>query len=277
MIGVRVSAGRFEEADKYAAYLRTVEGRIRTDLAWANLRHFLPANASGFRALDAGGGTGTLAMRLAELGFDVTLLDISEPMLALARKEAEAKPLAGSISFSRGDAVRSSELFEPASFHIVVCHNLLEYLEDPRAVLRALALLLRHDGIVSLLARNRWGEVLKAAVKGHNVEHAAAVVQAESVLDALYGQPVRVFDPEELRNMVSESRLEPLAVWGVRVVSDYVACENLNESDYVRLLDIEQSLGVQPQLAGVARYIQLIARRSGSAQRGSPNGYASIH
>ncbi len=265
---MQVGAERFEAADKYAAYLQTLEGRLRADLAWTNLLDFLPANASGFRALDVGGGTGTLAIRMAELGFDVVLLDISEPMLALARKEAEGKQLAVRISFHRGDATRLSNLFQPASFHIVICHNLLEYVEDPATVLRNVASVLKDDGksIVSLLVRNRWGEVLKAAIKGHNVERAAAVLKADSVLDALYGEPVRIFDPDDFCKMVQEADLDPVVVRGVRVVSDYADSEALGEKGYGRLLKTELLLGAQPRLTGVARYIQVIARRNSRAQ-----------
>jgi len=62
---------RFQNgADKYAAYLETPEGRLRADLAFANLQKFLPASAgvNSLRALDLGCGTGAAAVRLARLG-----------------------------------------------------------------------------------------------------------------------------------------------------------------------------------------------------------------
>jgi 2-polyprenyl-3-methyl-5-hydroxy-6-metoxy-1,4-benzoquinol methylase len=258
----QLSREQFREADKYAAYLRSTEGRLRADLGWTNLRGFLPVDASGCCVLDVGGGSGTLALRLAELGFEVALLDSSEPMLAVARKEAGARELRGRISFHQGDAVRLSDLFEPSSFHAVVCHNLLEYVEDPFAVLRGLVQLLKRDGksVISLLVRNRWGEVLKAAIKRHDPELARAALLADTVLDSLYGQPVRVFDAGEVCRMVEQAGLELLALRGVRVVSDYVGCEALTEDEYRRLFEFELLLGAQPQLAAVARYTQLIAR-----------------
>src|ERR1700730_4193024 len=80
---------RFEnEASRYAAYLETPEGRLRADLAFANLQEFLPASAgvNSLRALDLGCGTGAAAVRLARLGTHVTLLDSSATMLALAER-----------------------------------------------------------------------------------------------------------------------------------------------------------------------------------------------
>lgn len=267
LLGTRSGAERFREAGKYAEFLGTPEGRLRTDLAWANLREFLRA-PSGCRALDVGGGTGVLGIRLGEMGFDVTLLDLSEPMLALARSAADAKQLGNRIRFHTGDASRLADLFEPASFDAVICHNVLEYMDDPFAVLRNLASLPKRnaESVVSLLVRNRWGEVLKAAIKGRDAARATTALRAETVLDSLYGQPVRLFDPNDFRKMVERSGLEPVAVRGVRVVSDYMDGEALSDAANKRLLDFELIVGAQPQLAAIARYIQVIARPSSSSR-----------
>ncbi|PYX95568.1 MAG: SAM-dependent methyltransferase, partial [Acidobacteria bacterium] len=68
-------------AAKYAAYLETPEGRLRLDLAFANLQEFLPQARQPLNTLDLGCGTGAIAVRLAQLGLHVTLLDGSLPML----------------------------------------------------------------------------------------------------------------------------------------------------------------------------------------------------
>jgi SAM-dependent methyltransferase len=44
--------------------------------------------AAGARVLDAGCGTGRVAIRLAELGYEVTGVDLDESMLAVARERA---------------------------------------------------------------------------------------------------------------------------------------------------------------------------------------------
>lgn len=257
-----LSTERFQEAEKYAAYMRTTEGRLRVDLGWTNLRGFLPVSHVRGRTLDVGGGTGVFALRLAALGFEVVLLDNSEAMLARAREEANAEALTGRISFCHGDADCLPGLFEPCSFDVVVCHNLLEYVDDALEVLRGLTHLLKKDSksVVSLLVRNRYGEVLKSAIKGYDLELAKAALLAETVLDPLYGQPVRVFDPVDFRSIVERAGLKPVAERGVRVLSDYLGCEALSEDDYTRLLNFELLLGAQPQFAAVARYTQVIAR-----------------
>jgi hypothetical protein len=102
--------------------------------------------------------------------------------------------------------------------------------------------------------------VLKSAIKGRDLELAKAALLAETVLDPLYGQPVRVFDPLDFRRIVERAGLKPLAERGVRVLSDYLCCEASSEDDYARLLNFELLVGAQPQFAAVARYTQVIAR-----------------
>ena len=60
--------------------------------AWrAALRRALPEPA--VNVLDVGAGTGALSLLAAELGYDVTALDLSEGMLSRARAKAEARGL----------------------------------------------------------------------------------------------------------------------------------------------------------------------------------------
>ncbi len=69
-MSARADSERFQiGANKYAAYLETPEGRLRSDLAFANLHDFLPLQAEEpLCALDLGGGTGAAEVRLARLG-----------------------------------------------------------------------------------------------------------------------------------------------------------------------------------------------------------------
>ena len=256
---------QFQDADKYASYLRTAAGKLRCELAWENLRRVLPGRGSRLRVLDLGGGTGFMSVCLARMEFQVVLLDSSEEMLGIARKEAETSGVAERISFRHADAGQLLELFEAESFDIVVCHNLLEYVGDPSAIVRSIAHLLRKEGVVSVLVRNRAGEVLKAAIKSGDWGLAKANLSAGTVVDSLFGKPVRVFDPADVLHMLAQASLGIVAEYGVRVFSDYLDPEEPNGEAYRQMLELEFILGAQPKFAAVARYTQLIARRSSTS------------
>jgi len=157
-------------AAKYAAYLETPEGRLRLDLAFANLQDFLPQATRSLLALDIGCGTGAMAVRLARLGLHGTLLDSSVPMLDFAMVAAREAGVTERIALKHGDAAQLANLFHDESFDVIICHNILEYLDDPCAVLRSAARALRDpSSIVSVLVRNQAGEVLKAALQDGNL------------------------------------------------------------------------------------------------------------
>ena len=207
-----------------------------------------------------------MSVRMARKEFQVVLLDSSEEMLGIARKEAEASGVAERIAFRQADASQLRELFEAESFDIVVCHNLLEYVADPSAIVGGIAYVLRKDGIFSLLVRNRSGEVLKAAIKSPDLALAKDNLSAQTVVDSLYGKPTRVFDLADAVQILASADLEVVTACGVRVFSDYRDLADPDAETYRHVLELEVTLGSQPPFAAVARYIQIIARHSRPAR-----------
>ena len=256
-------------AAKYASYLETPEGRLRLDLAFATFQEFLPQNTPALRALDLGCGIGAIAVRLAQLGLQVTLLDSSEPMLDLAERAANETGVRAKVTLHHGDVAQVATRFDAASFDLVLCHNILEYLEDPAAVLRSATQLLREpSSILSVLVRNQAGEVLKAALKDGDLSAAERNLSAEWVHESLYGGRVRLFAAEVLHSTLRESSLAIIAERGVRVISDYLQPRISLSDEYERIFQLERTLGTRPEFAAVARYTQVIAHRATMVTRG---------
>lgn len=259
------SQSRAIDPGAYSHYLRTIPGRLRIDLAWENLRGFLPT-LPGTTALDIGGGTGEMALRMAAFGLQVTVLDSSEAMLAQVERAAAAEASVGRrITLVHGDAGQLTRLFPPASFTVVVCHNLLEFVDSPTTILQSVASLLTRNesAFASVIVRNRAGEVLSAALKKGDLVAAEKNLTTPKVTAKLADLPVSVFTPQELRAMLSLAGLSALAEYGIRVCSDYLPPTNAaGDSNYAALLGLERKLGAQQDFAAIARYTQVIARRS---------------
>src|SRR5215469_1355782 len=223
-------------AEKYAAYLETPEGRLRLDLPLANLQEFLPQDTRSLRALDLGSGTGANAVRLARLGFQVTLLDASLPMLDHAERAAREVGPTERITLKQGDAAQLTTLFDAGSFDLILCHNVLEFVDDPGDVLCSAARALRGpSSMISVLVRNQSGEVLKAALLNGDLAAAERNLTAEWGDESLYGGKVRLFTPESLRSMLGAASLSVSAERGVRVVADYLPPKISREDEYERI------------------------------------------
>ncbi len=271
---------RFESgAGEYAAYLETIEGRLRLDLAWENFRAAVWRGTSDEQpraprarapradvplALDLGCGPGALALRLAREGWNVVAVDASVAMIEMTKAAALREGLADKVETGRFTAERAADRFDPFTFDLALCHNVLEYVRDPAAVMEAIVRVVREGGVVSLLARNRAGEAMRDAVKLHDLDSAERALTAESVRESLYGGPARLFDAESLTALAARFGMKTVAVRGVRVVADYLP-PSLSDTPeaYARLLAFELRLGADPAFIPVARYTQVIARTPG--------------
>ena len=123
------------EAERYDAMLAPFVGPI---VAAA-------APQPGEAVLDVGCGNGALALAFAEQvapGGRVTGVDLSEPMLAEARRRADAAGR-GDVTFVRADAQTAAL---PGPFDVVVSRFGVMFFDDPTAAFTNLAASLRPGG-----------------------------------------------------------------------------------------------------------------------------------
>lgn len=108
--------------------------RAGRDRMRATLLDWLPADLRGMRLLDAGCGTGALAVEAAHRGADVVAIDLSPTLVALARERTPALRNGGRIEFLSGD------MLDPALGHfdhVVGMDSLIHY--TPHDVVRVLS------------------------------------------------------------------------------------------------------------------------------------------
>jgi magnesium-protoporphyrin O-methyltransferase len=111
-------------------------GRIRSsvragrDAMRETLLDWLPADLRGQRVLDAGAGTGALAVEAARRGATVTAIDLSPTLVELARSRIPADLGDGRITFFVGD------MLDPGLGHFdhVVCMDSLIHYRAPDMV-----------------------------------------------------------------------------------------------------------------------------------------------
>ncbi len=95
--------------------------RAGRDQMRSTLLGWLPDDLHGRRILDAGAGTGALAVEAARRGADVVAIDLSPKLIELARSRAPDDLGAGSIEFRSGDMLDANL----GQFDHVVCMDSL--------------------------------------------------------------------------------------------------------------------------------------------------------
>jgi S-adenosylmethionine-dependent methyltransferase len=253
----------------YAEYLETPLGRLRSELAWRNLEPHLPRpGGPPPRALDLGAGTGAMALRLASAGFSVTLVDGSPRMLEHAAHVAAARGLSHRIACRTLD-LDGGDLchLEAGTYDLVLCHDVLEYVASQEAILRTARAALSAAGRLSLVVRNRTGEVLKRLLRGADPDAALGLLASRRAREDLYGLEVRLLDPGEIRALARAAGLRIVAERGVRVVADHLPGRaSGGDEAFDRVLRLELRLGESPELLAIARYVQFIAAIAPSSE-----------
>ena len=244
--------------DQRRARRGAVEHNLRTAAIWATVRAVVTQREQELgrplRVVDLGGGTGGLAVPLAGLGHQVTVIDPSpDALAALTRRAGDAEStdghLADRIEAVQGDADGLPDIYPLGSADLVCCHGTLELVEDPTATLRSVAAVLAPGGLVSLVVAQRLAVVLARALSGR-------FAQAERALtgpDGRWGDsdPVpRRFDAQEVADLLTAAGLAVRDAHGVRLFSDLVDAAHLDsDRDRAALLALEEAAVRHPRYA----------------------------
>jgi len=232
---------------------------VRSWLVWAVLSEVVSARvaATGRPALDivdVGGGTGGLAVPFAALGHHVTVVDPSPDALAAAqRRAAEADAHLTSV---QGEAASLDSVVGPGAADLVICHNVLEYVEEPADAMSAIARVLRPSATVSVIASNAVAAILHRALAGRFAE-------ARTLLADTAACTPRRFTLPELIALVERAGLHAGEAHGLRIFGGLVP-GGLLEGDAAAaeaLRALEEAAASIPPLRDIAAQLHLLGHR----------------
>ncbi len=232
----------------------------RTAAVWAVLRRELDRHGDReLVVLDVGGGTGGFAVPLAQAGHRVTVVDASPDALASLTRRAADAGVSDRVRAVQGDGDALGGLVEPAAADLILCHAVLEVVDDPATVVAAVAAALRPGGAASVLVASRAAAVLSRAVNGHLDQAAALLADAEGRApgrDTLR----RRYDAAGAAALLEAAGLTVEETHGVRVLVDLLPAAVV-EADPATLLDLELAAASRPPFRDIAAQLHLFARR----------------
>ncbi|MFE2130941.1 MULTISPECIES: class I SAM-dependent methyltransferase [Streptomyces] len=240
---------------------------LRTAVVWEVLKEALDrrVKATGrdvLDVLDTGGGTGKFAVPVAHLGHRVTVVDPSpNALFGLERRVSEAG-VADLVRGVQGDAQGLLEVVERGAYDVVLCHGVLEYVDDPAEGVANVAAALRPGGTLSLLAAGLGGAVLARALAGHFTEARNALTDPAGRWGS--GDPVpRRFTGEQLSELVGGAGLAVGAVHGVRIFADLVpgVLVDTEPGAVEALLRLEEAAAELPAFHAVATQLHVLGEK----------------
>jgi SAM-dependent methyltransferase len=231
---------------------------IRTGVVWTAVQGLLSDTDAGpARIVDVGGGTGGFAVPLAQLGHRVQVIDPSPDALAALDRRAREADVADRIAGQQGDLADMATLVEAGQVDLVLCHGVLEVVDDPAAALATIASVLRPGGHLSLLVAQRHAAVVARAMAGH-------FQAARDLLDdPSTGRSGHRFTVEELEPLLTTAGLSTVTVHGVRVFADLVpgSLLDLEPGASATLLELESAVSTRSEYLPLATQLHVLARR----------------
>lgn len=208
-------------------------------------------NISGKRILDFGSGQGVTANYFAENN-DVVAVEPSAEMLKDAWMDFKYEQVVGGID--------ELKRFENASFDMIICHNVLEYIDDKKQVICELSRVLKPGGILSIAKHNRAGRVMQMAVLLDDMDKAHDLLDGKNSAASKFGA-IRYYEDEDIHKWCEE--LNIVNIYGIRIFWDLQQNqEKHSREDWQdKMLQLEERVSVIKEFVDIAFFHHLILRK----------------
>ena len=140
---------------------------------------------------------------------------------------------------------------------MVLFHAVLEWLVDPREMLKQLLKFIKPGGYLSLMFYSRTGLIYQNLTRG-NFDYV--------INDKLSGEgktltPINPQDPDDVYNWLTELDLTVLLKSGVRVFYDGMSRERRKQINLEDLFELEKQFSRKEPYCSLARYIHVLCKK----------------
>lgn len=227
----------------------TSKGRLRHELLKYHLHKdvdFSQLNS----ALDAGGGTGEMSRVLLDSGLTVTLSDISQETLDMAKVKCQN---ASQLTLLHSDILGLPD----TQYDLVVCHAVLEWLNDPFINIRKLIAMTKVGGYFSLSFFNKDAQTLGNLLYG-NFDY---VKQGMKVKNQVRLSPNKPLEPRVVLEFLRDQNVTITNMAGIRCFHDYLKDPQMQQTHYEQLKESEITFGDKEPFLWLGKYFHILMRR----------------
>ncbi|WP_444930734.1 methyltransferase [Microbulbifer sp. SSSA002] len=237
-----------------------LKGDIRLAVLNRDLAPLLESEQRSLKIVDAGGGQGHFAMDLAEAGHEVFLADISAQMLEHAAAEIHQRHLHKQMTLLHKPLQELPQVEALRDADLVICHAVLEWLEQPQQALQQLRALLKPGGHLSLTFYNRRALEFRLLQRG-------SFRQLERNIDGDYwgGHPGSLTPqnpllPEWVDEWLTEAGFSVVCHSGIRCFHDFMTPSIREKLPASAIVAKELEYSQVDPYRQLARYIHLLCK-----------------
>ena len=249
--------------DDWKADQKTTWARFSYELVENNLKKHIPVDSPPLRILDAGGGNGLDSLALARMNHQIDIVDVSQQMLNDANVNAALAGVSGRISTKAVDILNIGKVFDEAEFDMVLCHNVIQYIDDLEPLFDVMGKVLKSGGVLSLIAPNQYSLPYQAAFLNGDLDEAYELLDADEQVSSIFGVNERAYRADELIDWLVQKGYSVDKHYGIRCMYNYWGTnEKKQEAEvYEKLKKLEFALTDREPYKQTARLFQLILRK----------------
>lgn len=205
----------------------------------------------GMKILDFGSGEGDTAAHLGACNA-VTAVEPSVLMLENRTNGAYTQMTGG---------IELVQAMPEEAFDLVVCHNVLEYVDEKEAYLRELARVVKPGGYLSLVKHNRPGRVMQMTVLLNDFSMANRLLDGGNGTTSKFGD-LRYFEDEDALRWLPGFTCE--RCWGARTFWDLQQKQECHTDPawQQQMLALEERVSTIPQYQNIAFFHHLLMKKA---------------
>ena len=246
-------------AEDYDKEYEAPRWKLYHEIAWENIKRFLPKRKDGL-ILDAGGGTGYWAIKLAKQGYRIVLTDISENMLKVAKRKIKKEKLQNKTKTRVAD-IRDMSCFTSNQFDLVLAEgDPVSYCLNPERAVRELARVVKPNAHVIISVDSKY-PIVSRLIAEKSYDQLSKFVRT-GILKSREGEfEFQAFTPEELKILFKRCGLRLVRIIGKPILTQLLPKEERDrmiKEDYRRILDLELGFCDIPSLVGVGGHLEAV-------------------
>lgn len=252
-----------ERSKSYHEVFDTLYFRVYDAITWKYLEPYVPTDSNAL-VLDAGGGTGRWAIRMARKGCNVVLMDASEGMLKVADKKVKEEGFQHKITIKKGDITKTD--YADETFDMIFCEHALFLFKEPDIVIKELKRILKKKASLIISAQNRYVQSLSSLSDKpsvDNIDKAFKVLVSEEHESMTKDGKVKIYawTLEEFRTMLERNGLHVEKIVGkvvtmpLRIKEETYLKKKYPEDLFNEILQFELALCEKPDTLALAGHL----------------------
>ncbi|MBA9086238.1 SAM-dependent methyltransferase [Fontibacillus solani] len=239
--------------NQYMNYTQMPWGRLFYLTAWHQIDKFFIQQLQSI--LDIGCGFGITSNEFALRGNSVTGIEPTTNMIEIARQNGQPVHF---ISDSYENVANNI-----GSYDWIFCHNILEYVDEPKQFIRLISDCQNENGFLSLIAHNPTAKVMKKAIINKDPGSALASIGNEKEYSGIIQTDITTYTYNQLSSWLCESGYDIVGHFGIHNIYGYISDNDIkqNEEWHAETIKLEFELGHQSPYRDIAIFTHIIAKK----------------